>query len=444
VTPPNRSRHAVALALAALAAATSTTACRNAAPAFGNTPGEARTAADGMFTVLEQRFSGVQRSPKFAQSRAKIFSMALVPSRLYTDTSVWNSNPGPEHSLTVVGHFSDGRYRFTDVPLAQAPVPSQLGDSRHVVALTKLNAADFTWSTDVVTDWGTITGGGLANVFSAILATAAHAHNEASLRANYREAFPHATEALGRLMSLDTIRVTPSGDGSARVTLVTTIHPERLKETAPAYAAYLTKYADPARFSITLLTPDSVRWLDIAAEQDHIVISLRTTADGHLAPFVGPPRPMPSTLIMRSSWFEKMSLFTVGMSDLDADFTITSAPHERAWVFGLHRPPEWHLPLSAARIMHATITRPFEGAGTVFRLSIRDSAGGPSIFQRQVTSTVKESPIMRWLGGLGGSAANEFEGQADIEENRFDAELFAALRTDIDALLPTTDAARGQ
>jgi hypothetical protein len=146
---------------------------------------------------------------------------------------------------------------------------------------------------------------------------------------------------------------------------------------------------------------------------------------------------MPASLIMRSSWFEKMSVFTVGMSDLDADFTMTEAPHERAWVLGLHHPPKWHLPLDAAHFMRASITRPFEGAGTVFRLSITDSVGGPSLFRRQVSSAVKESAVMRWLGGLGGSAANEFEGPSEAEENRFDAELFAALRADIEAITVT-------
>ena len=74
-----------------------------------------------------------------------------------------------------------------------------------------------------------------------------------------------------------------------------------------------------------------------------------------------------------------------------------------------------------------------------FRLAIRDSTGGHSIFRRQITSTVKESPIARWLGNLGGSAAHEFEGPADLEQDRFNAELFAALRQDVDALLTQTD-----
>jgi hypothetical protein len=421
-------RSAFLLAVAAL------TACRNVGPAFGPTTGEARANAGGMLTALEQRFTGVERSPKFAHGRAKMFAMALVPSRVYSDTSVWNGvDAAGLRSLTVVGHFADGHYRFTDVPLAVAPLPTQVGDSRHVIGLGRLSGSEFTWSTDVVSDWGTVSGNDLARVFSAILATAATRH-EADLRADSRLAFPRTTEALGRLMSLDTLHVTPAGEGSARITLVTTIHPDRIKATFPAYSGYLTKYSTPARYTVTLLEPDSTRWLDIAAADNHITITLRATADGHLAPFIGPPRPMPASMITRFSMFEKMSMFTVGMSDLDADFSMTDAPHERAWIFGLHRVPKWHLPLDAAQFMHASITRPFEGAGTVFRLSIRDSAGGASLFRRQVSSTVKESAVMRWLGGLGGSAANEFEGPSEAEENRFDAELFAALRADIEAI----------
>jgi hypothetical protein len=444
VTRPTRIRSRIAVALAALALA----GCRNAGPAFGPTPGDARTNADNLFTALEQRFTAVERSPRFTEGRAKMFAEALVPSRLYKDTSVWNSiEPNGEHTLTVVGHFADGHYRFVDIPSAKAPIPSALGDSRHVVGLTKLNAAEFTWSTDVMSDWGTVSGADLGDVFKAVLATAAATHRESDLRANYASAFPRTTAALARMMSLDSLHVTPSADGSARVTLVTTIRPERLQPTFPAYAAYLTKYSAPARWSITVLEPDSTRWLDIAAADNRIVISLRTTADGHLAPFIGPARAMPNALIVRSSWFEKMSLFTIGMANLDAEFTRTDTPQESAWVFGLHRPPEWHLPLEAAKFMHATITRPFEGSGTIFRLAIvRDNAnGGRSLFRRQITSTVKESPIMRWLGGLGGSAAGEFEGQADTEQNRFDAEVFAALHADVDALIaPTASEAKGE
>lgn len=428
-----------------LVAALSTTSCRNVAPAFGATASDARTTADGLFTALEQRFTGVSRSQKFSESRAKMFGMALDPSRLYKDTSIWNGGtPDGTHTITVLGHFDGSHYRFEETPPAQAPLPTTLGDSRHMIGLAKLNAAEFTWSTDVVSDWGTVRGADLANVFSALLATAA-THPEPALRTNYRTAFPRTTAALGRLMSLDTLHVNPAGDGTARVTLVTTIHPDQLRDSFPHFAAYLTKYSTPARFALTLLDTDSTHWLDIADEQNRIVITLRATSDGHLAPFTGRPRPMPPTMLLRSSWFEKMSLFTVGMANLDAEFTMTDAPHERAWVFGLHRPPEWHLPLEAARFMHTTITRPFEGAGTVFRLAIRDSTGGHSLFRRQITSTVKESPIARWLGNLGGSAAHEFEGPTDVEQDRFNAELFAALRQDVDALLTQIDPApKGQ
>jgi hypothetical protein len=92
-----------ALLLAAAAALALTTACRNAGPAFGTTPDAARANAKGMLTALEQRFTGVERAPKFAHGRAKMFAHALVPSRVYDDTSVWNDvDASGLHSLTVV------------------------------------------------------------------------------------------------------------------------------------------------------------------------------------------------------------------------------------------------------------------------------------------------------------------------------------------------------
>ena len=53
------------------------------------------------------------------------------------------------------------------------------------------------------------------------------------------------------------------------------------------------------------------------------------------------------------------------------------------------------------------------------------------LLTRRVRVPVQESAIVRWLGGLGGSAAGEFAGKSEAEENRFQAEAFNALREDI-------------
>ena len=46
-------------------------------------------------------------------------------------------------------------------------------------------------------------------------------------------------------------------------------------------------------------------------------------------------------------------------------------------------------------------------------------------------SSVNESAIMRWLGGLGASAFGDFSGRTELEENLFLYETFDALRKDV-------------
>ena len=45
-----------------------------------------------------------------------------------------------------------------------------------------------------------------------------------------------------------------------------------------------------------------------------------------------------------------------------------------------------------------------------------------------------ESAVIRFLGGLSGSAFSEFDGPAEREENKFNAELFQAMREDLKGL----------
>jgi hypothetical protein len=52
---------------------------------------------------------------------------------------------------------------------------------------------------------------------------------------------------------------------------------------------------------------------------------------------------------------------------------------------------------------------------------------------------VQESAIVRWLGGLGNSAMNDFAGRAEVEENRYVFEVLSALRADFAAALSASE-----
>src|SRR5829696_10312843 len=64
-------------------------ACRDVGPAFGPSIPAARANAEGLFGGIAQRFTNVQRNPKFAVARGKLGKNALTPSVIYNDTSVW-------------------------------------------------------------------------------------------------------------------------------------------------------------------------------------------------------------------------------------------------------------------------------------------------------------------------------------------------------------------
>jgi hypothetical protein len=123
------------------------------------------------------------------------------------------------------------------------------------------------------------------------------------------------------------------------------------------------------------------------------------------------------------------------MSDLESTMTIVHQPHERGWNLEFRREPHWHFPLAMEHLMRGAMRYPFEGNGAALRLAVRDSAGSQSLVLRDGRLPVKESTVMKWLGGAGSTAAGEFAGQSEREENQFDAEAFAAMRADVDALL---------
>src|SRR5262249_46083675 len=95
-----------------------------------------------------------------------------------------------------------------------------------------------------------------------------------------------------------------------------------------------------------------------------------------------------------------------------------------------HREPKWNLPLFTESLLRTPLHRPFEGDGSLMRLSVHDSAGAPTIFTRRTLMTVQESTIMRFLGGLASHVIGDLDTRVEGEEDRFFREGFAALDAD--------------
>ncbi len=342
--------------------------------------------------------------------------------------------PDGPHTVAISGHFAGNHYILALVP--DAPAPTHFADARHVIRLTQLAHNQYEWSTSVEQTLGPITADDLDRVAGSMLTTAATTPGPA-LAAESRTTFPRAAAALGKMFSIDTVATTPHDDGSATIHLAYGIHANTLQPTYPAFAAYLRKYVSPARLRFSLTDATAATWFDLLLNHDEITIDLRATRDGHLAPLTGPIRPMPDSLDLLSDIHGKVWIFSVGMTELLADFTVLHSPHERGWDLRFHHDPHWHLPLFADHFVKSPLRQPFAGEGTTYRVTIRDSASAQTVLTRAARITVQESTIMRWLGGLGATAMGDFAGPSDRQEDAFSVEVLAALRADLDAALHT-------
>jgi hypothetical protein len=415
-----------AVALGALSA------CRDAGPAFGPTVPAARANAEGIFGGIAQRFTNVQRNPKFSHARGRLGKYALTPSAIYNDTSVWTAiGTDATRTVTVDGEFSGSRYLFSARPRAFRP--NEPGDSHHTMVLRRIDEDEFEWYTNVDIAAGAISGHDVANVISALMKSA-EGRTAGVMRADYREAFPRATSSLGRLISLDTLKAVRDPDGATTITLGMRLTPDKIRSSMPAFAAYLDKYATESRYRSVVTDKRGVKWIELSGAKNFMTLRLRSI-DGKFAPFTGPIRPIPSELVLTSDFSTKIMIFTVGFRQLVGDVSILNSPRERGWFIQFTKEPEWRLPPTVGYLIKTPLRRPFQGAGAMFRLAIADTPGSQSILGRRMSATVQESAILRFLNRLSGTAMGDFVGKAEAEENRFSAEVFNALRLDARALL---------
>jgi hypothetical protein len=419
-----------------------TASCRDVARAFGPGSARAQLHADQVFAAFEARFTRVERSAKYDTARLRLARTALTPSRLMDDTAVWAATPTPDsRELFGSGTMQDGRYHLVARP-TMAPRPAQTGDARHVISLVRTSKNQYTWDTDVEFAIGAITARDVAVVIGALLASP-EGRTEPQLRADYRAAAPRAVAALGALFSIDSLGTTTAANGVTAVSLSIGVHPESLSVRFPAFSRYLTKYSNPSRYRFTLTDRGGSVWLDAVGAKQRLDIRYRVL-QGRLVPMLGPPRALPDSMQLRASFATKVKLFTVGMHDLVADLVITSNAHERAFTMVARKEPEWDLPFVTERFIRAPLRHPFEGEGFIFHMGVRDSANAQTLIQRRMHFAVQESAILRFLGGLGARALNEFDTRVELEQDLFLSELFAALRADMHALSALPNATAGE
>lgn len=353
---------------------------------------------------------------------------ALNPSSIFNDSTVWNSRTSASRSLMVQGKPLQNRYRFSST--TQPVTLTQPGDSRHVMSLTRAEDGVYRWDTGVDMAFGQVSPNELHAVWRALLNTAEKG-TESSLRSDYRTAFPRTTQALGRMLSLDSLNVRTMADGSSFVRLVTTMHPESVQNAGfPEFGRYLEKYFGNARYTISFTNGSGRRWLDATLHRKHFLFQFRVK-DGRLLALDGTPAVFPQRTTMEIEAAAKFGLFTVGVKKLRGELTLIESPVERGWLIRFQQEPDWSFPLAVDRLIRTSLRRPFANEGSSFRMTAIRGSGetGQTIIARHLTTVVEESTIVRWLGNLGFTAMNDFQDVED-EESRFLAEVFRAMAVD--------------
>ncbi|HEY9225080.1 MAG TPA: hypothetical protein VIP11_00445 [Gemmatimonadaceae bacterium] len=382
------------------------------------------------------RFSPNDLSPKYDYARLRLAQAALTPSKIFNDTAAWVTLQTPtSRAIYIAGFGTDaGKYRLET--RASLTPPTRPGDTRHVVTLDQLpqlGESVYRWDTRVDLAVGSVTAEEIS-ILASMLLTAAEGRGERELRDDYRAAFPRATAAFGHGFTIDSILATPGSFGSTNVSLTASFRPELMEARYPLLAKYLNKYLGPAKYHFVLSDPhDGVLFEVVGA--DRSLTARYRVHKGKLTSLVGTPHPWGDSLQLTSDVSLKVKLFRVGFTELMTDFVISNVGHDRAWTITARREPKWNLPLFTESLIRSPLRRPFEGQGSMFRLSVRDTAGGQTVFSRRTRLDVQESAIMRFLGGLSSHVVGELDSQVEAEEDRFLRDGFIALQQDLKTLV---------
>jgi hypothetical protein len=213
------------------------------------------------------------------------------------------------------------------------------------------------------------------------------------------------------------------------------MHTARLRPAAPQYVKYLDDVIVPSRLTATAFDDQGKKWWDLAARDARFTLHLRVHG-GDLAPLDAPPRPIPGRLRIRTALSSKTGVFRTGVHDLDGEVDLVRRSDEKGFVARFREPPNWDLPFLVPLLLRPSLRRPFEGDGATLSFAVVTPADGTTLLTRHYRVAVKESWILRWLGGFAASAVTQFR-RAEAEADRFSAEALLALRDDVAALIDT-------
>lgn len=406
--------------------------CREPLLALGGEGAAAavRDRAEVAIDALAARVADPLRDAKYDTARARIAHAALLPSRVWNDTTAWTSSTQRSRSLLIGGRFAGGRYRLDAAPRV-AP-PALPAESRHGILLTRLADDEYAWDTEVAYAIGSVRAGDVATMIR-LLFTSAEGRNEDDVRADYRRAIPRASRVMGQLFRFDSLHASHLPDSSTLATLSASVTPKGIEARYPNFAKYMQKYAETLRMHWRIADADGATFLDFWMRDGRIQIRMRSR-NGALIPIAGPSRPMPDTLVLHGNMTMKVRIFTAGFRNYRSAFILTNTPRTTAFSIESREEPEWVLPLVTERLLRSPLRRPFQGRGAMFGMSVRDTSGAQTILLRELHLEVKESAILRFLTRLSSTAYGDFAGKVEREQLQWVRELLTGLVLDIRAM----------
>ena len=405
--------------------------CREGVRRLGAGPG-GPAAADDFTVAIATRFGPIERGPRFNAARPKLARSALVPSRVFDEADLWTAREGEWRQLDYFGRREGEAYRLEVQP--SAPPPRAPGDYRGRLRLHRIEDGHFEWLMRQELAVGSVRPEDVAEALTAFLRSV-EGVSAAEARARAARLFPRAAAAFSRLYDLETLELGPEDGGVTPVRLGIRLKPDGIRATAPRYAAFLEKVAAPMRARATASDTSGTPWWRL--EVGELLWTFRfRVRDGDLVPLEGPAsRRLPDQLRVAVDFSTKAGPFTVGVRRLVADVTLTRTPREKGYTARFREQPEWRLPILLKPFLRGSLSYPFEGPGSSSSFAVRETADGPTRLIRDYGIRVRESWIVKWIGGLGHSAVNDFRKGAESESDRYSRECLYALRDDVVSLL---------
>ena len=392
-----------------------------------------RAGWDGLIVLVEalaDRFGPVEREAGFEALRPKLARSGLVPSLIFDDAAAWTMRGGDWRAFDLAGYASGGVYHIGI--RAEAPRPSVRGQYKGTVKLQRLAAGRFEWTASDDLAIGQARPSDLAGALDTLIHFAERS-TEASGRAAIAKVLPRASAQFGLLFRLETVSLQPDAQGATSVRLAVRLTPAGIGGFAPRHAAFLEKHAKPVNVSLIIADPAGVTWWTLEATDGLWTVRLRIK-DGGLVPLEGlADRGLPGRLRARADLATRIGRFEVGARRLTADLTLTRTPGEKAFSARLLEEPDWRLPFLVETFLDSPLRYPFETPGSEVEWAIRESPHGNFLIRRY-RARVRETWILRWLGGKVDGAVGDFRRGAESEADLYHRACLLALRDDLVAL----------